>query len=182
MLRCPDMRKQTLLFCSFLAISSSQAFAETNPLYEELSRAKEVKVFVKAPTDSGASNLDAEGFKTAAETALKERKSIHFASAASEAEAKIIVESDIKGFMFSLTDPVDMLAGVGMAAMDAAKVDHFASVDVHYTVRDASGKTRFDDVVHASITDEKFTEAEARAQILARVSEVFVRTAFGKKK
>ena len=139
-------------------------------------------MFVKAPTDSGAAKLDAERFKTAAEAALKERKSIHFALAASEAEAKIIVESDVKGFMFSLTDPVDMLAGVGMAAMDAAKADHFASVDVRFTVRDASGKTRYDDVIHASITDEKFTEAEAREQILARVSEVFVRTAFGKKK
>jgi hypothetical protein len=176
------MRKQTLLFCSFLTIFASAASAEPNPLYEEFSRAKEVKVFVRLPMDSGASKLDAEGFKTAIETVLKERKSIHFAKAASEAEAKLIVESDIKGFVFSLTDPVDMLVGVGMAAMDAAKVDHFASVDVHYTVRDASGKTRYDDVVHASITDEKFTEEEARQQILARVSEVFVRTAFGKKK
>jgi len=176
------MRKRTLLFCSFLAFSSVAVSAEPNPLYEELSRAKEVKVFVKVPTDSGASKLDAERFKGAAETALKERKSVRFALAASEAEAKIVVESDIKGFMFSLTDPVDMLAGVGMAAMDAANIAHFASIDVHFIVRDATGKTRYDDVIHASITDEKFTEIEAREQILARVSEVFVRTAFGKKK
>ena len=176
------MKKQTLLFCSFLALSASVVSAEPNSLYEELSRAKEVKVFVKAATDSGAAKLDAERFKTATENALKERKSIHFAPAASEAEAKIVVEADVKGFMFSLTDPMDVLAGVGMAAMDAAKIDHFASVDVHYTVRDASGKVRYDDVVHASLTDEKFTEAEARERILARVSEIFVRSAFGKKK
>ena len=176
------MRKNLLLFCSFLTFFASVAAAEPNPLYEEFSRSKEVKVFVKFPVDSGASKLDAERFKTAIENGLKGRKSIHFTAVSSEGDAQLVIESDIKGFMFSLTDPVDMLAGVGMAAMDAAKIDHFASVDARFTVREASGKTRWDDVVHASITDEKFTEIEAREQILDRMADVFVRSAFGKKK
>lgn len=176
------MRKNFLLFCSFLTFFASTAAAEPNPLYEEFSRGKEVKVFVKVPADSGTSKLDAERFKTAIENALKGRKSIRFNVVSSEADAKLVIEADIKGFMFSLSDPVDMLVGVGMAAMDAAKIDHFTATDVHFMVQDASGKKRWDDTVHASITDEKFTEAEAREQILDRVADVFVRSAFGKKK
>ncbi len=176
------MRKNLLLLCSFFAFFASAAAAEPNPLYEEFSRVKEVKVFVMFPADSGVSKLDAQRFKTAVESALKGRKSIHFNVVSSEAEARLVIDSDIKGFLFSLTDPVDMLVGVGMAAMDAAKADHFASADIRFVIREASGKIRWEEVVHASITDEKFTESEAREQILDRTADVFVRSAFGKKK
>ena len=178
----PAMRKNLLLFCAFLLCSASVVTADTNPLYEEFSRAKETKVFVKTPEDSGAAKLDGDHFKTAIENALKERKSVHFSIASAEADAQLVVESDVKGFLFSLTDPVDMLAGVGMAAADAAKIDHFAATDIRFTVRDTAGKTRWEEVIHASITDEKFTEAEAREQILGRAADIFVRSAFGKKK
>ena len=175
------MNIRLLLLCLVSIFSASLAVAEPNPLYEKLSRVKEVAVFIKTPSDSGASKLDAERFRASLEKALKERKSIHFVPATSESDARVVVEADIKGFMFSETDPVDMLAGVGMAAMDAAKIDHFASVDVHMTVKEA-GSAAWDDTVHASITDETMTETESRDRILDRASEVFVRSAFGKNK
>ena len=176
------MRKKLLLFCSFFAFFASTAAAEPNPLYEELSRGKEIKVFVKFPGDSGASKLDAQRFKAAVEKALMARKSIRFNVVSTESEARLVIDSDIKGFLFSLTDPLDMLVGVVMAAMDAAKVDHFASAEIRFIVREASGKTRWEEVVHASLTDEKFTEIEAREKILDRAADVFIRSAFGKKK
>jgi hypothetical protein len=175
------MKKQALLLSAFLALSASFAAAEPNPLYEELSRAKEVKVAVKLPTDSGATNLNFESFKKAVETALQERKSIHFTTVMSEAEAKLVVETDMKGFTFSLTDPLDMLAGAAMAAMDAAKVEHFASAEVRFIVREGE-KVRYDQILRASITDPAFTEEEARERILERAAEQFVQKAFGKKK
>ncbi len=176
------MKKHILLFSAFCLLFAPLASAEPNPLYEQLSRAKEVKISVKTPSDSAASKLDVAGFKKAIEDALKARKSIRFAPVATEAEAQFVVEADIKGFTFSLTDPVDMLAGVGMAAMDAAKVDHFASTDVRFTVKEISGKVRWDDVVHASLTEATMTEEEARVKILDRAATMFMREAFGKNK
>ncbi len=176
------MKKPALLLAVFLAFSASLASADPNPLYEELSRAKDVKIFVKTPVDSGATLLDKEGFKKAVEEALKARKSIRFQPVATEAEAKFVIEIDLKGFGFSLTDPVDMLVGVGMAVVDAAKIAHFASSDVQFTVKDRAGKTRWDGIVHASITDEKMTEEESRQKMPARSAEMFMRAAFGKRK
>lgn len=177
------MKKLLLVISLLVSMTAAPVWAaEKNPLYEQLSRQKEVRVYVAAPVDGGATNLDPEAFRKAVEEALKNRKSIRFAPVASEAEAQYVVETNIKGFMFSLTDPVDMLAGVGMAAMDAAKVDHFASVDAEMTVREAKGPVSWKDTIHASITDETMTEEQARERIPARCAELFVRGAFGKNK
>ena len=177
------MIKRALFLPLFLAVLTLPAQAsESNPLYEQLSRAKEVKVYVAVPTDPSGTKLDTEAFRKAIEQALRDRKSIHFAPVASESEAILVVDSELKGFGFSLTDPVDMLAGVGMAAMDAAKVEHFASVDAKMTVREPSGAVKWTDTIHASITDPAITETESREKILPRAAEYFVRTAFGKRK
>jgi len=177
------MKKQLLVFALLVSMAAAPVWAaEKNPLYEQLSRQREVKICVAPPVDNGATNLDPEVFRKAVEEALKNRKSIHFTVVASEAEAQFVVETGIKGFVFSLTDPVDMLAGVGMAAMDAAKIDHFASIDAEMAVREASGPVRWKDTIHASLTEETMSEAEARERIPARCAEVFVRTAFGKNK
>lgn len=170
------------LILTICLIASPVLAAEKNPLYEKLSRGKEVKIHVAVPTDSGASKLDPEAFRKAVEDALRNRKSIRFAPVASEAEAQYVVETDIKGFTYSETDPVDMLAGVGMAAMDAAKQDKFAAVDALMTVRQVSGAVEWKDTVHASLTQETMSEPEARERIPARAAEVFVRGAFGKTK
>lgn len=164
---------------------AGQALAQDprGALYEELARAKEVKVYVAPPADpSGKTGLDPVLFQKRIEEALKARKSIHFSTVSSEAEAQFKVETEIEGFSFSEKDPVDMLIGVGGTAMDAIKEDHFAAMDIKMTVREVSGSERWSGKIHASVTDERMTEAESRQRILDRAAEMFVREAFGKPK
>jgi hypothetical protein len=157
--------------------------AEPNPLYQELSRGGEVKVYVAPVTDPQGTKLDVTALHQAFEDALKNRKSIRFAIVPTESEAKLVIEPVIKGFVFSETDPVDMLVGVAAIAMDAATIEHFASTEVTVTVREQNGgRVRWNDTVRASITDAAMSEAEAREKILFRAADLFVRSAFGKKK
>ena len=173
------MKRPFIVLLTLVLGLQMPAFA--GALYEQLSRAGEVKVVVAQPTDVGTSQLDLAAFKKSLEAALQKRKSIHFVIAESDAGAKLRVETEVRGFQFSLTDPVDMLIGVGGAALDAAKNEHFASIDAQMTVKDASGAVRWSRLVHASITDEKMSETEARGRILDRAAAVFVKEAFGKK-
>ena len=174
-----------LILSIFLGLQSVSAPAaqDSNPLYEELSRAGEVKVFVALPTDpSEKTGLDLDQFKKALEEELRGRKSIRFSPVASEAESKLVVETQVAGFQFSEHDPIDMLIGAGAAAMDAAKDEHFASLEADFTVREPDGRMRWKDRVRATITDAAITEAESRERILPRVSQGFVKEAFGKKR
>ncbi len=179
--------KPTLAIISIIAIFAcvSLSWAGTaDSLYEKYSRAAEVKVFVVQPKEVAISGkIDTAVLKKALEKALSERKSIHFEITQNAAEAALSIEADLQGYYFSEHDPVDMLVGVGMAAMDAAKQDHFVRLEADYRVLDAKGgQVLWKDRLIASITDEKMTEDEAKVMILDRAADVFVRSAFGKKK
>ncbi len=162
----------------------SHSWAETGDLYERYSKSSEVKVHVSTPKETDPKGvIDTEAFKKALEKALVERKSIHFKVVEKASEATLSIEVDIQGFYFSEHDPVDMLMGVGMAAMDAAKQDHFARLEGVYRVLDAKdGRVLWKEALIASLTDEKMTEAESKIKILDRASDVFIKTAFGRKK
>ncbi len=184
----PSIMKRTslLIMISIFALSVSAGFvwAETHSLYEKYSRASEVKIFIGQPKEVAISGkIDTTALKKALEKALSERKSIHFKIVESATEAVISIEVDLQGYYFSEHDPVDMLIGVGMAAMDAAKQDHFVRLEADCRVLDAKGgQVLWKDRLTASITDEKMTEDEAKLMILDRTADVFIRSAFGKKK
>ena len=168
----------------FLTGTAASAAAEGSPLYETLSRRSEVKIYVAATTDvSEKKELNAAALKEAVEKALAARKSIHFKVVPAEADADLAVDTEVKGFHFSETDPVDMLVGVGAAAMDAATIDHFAAAEAAFTVREVKpAKTLWKDTLRASVTDHTMTEPESRQKISERLGEMLMREAFGKKK
>jgi hypothetical protein len=172
------------LLSVFLFTGPGPAFAQADSLYETLTRRSEVKVFVWPPSDvSEKKGLDPAVLKEALEKSFSGRKSIHFRTVASASEAELALETQINGFLFSETDPVDMLIGVGAAALDAATQDHFASAEALFTVRDLkSGAVLWKDKVNASVTDHTMTEAESRQKVVDRLAEMLMRTAFGKKK
>ncbi len=180
-------RNPILIIISIFAfcVCVPQCWADTaDSLYEKYSRMAAVKVFIAQPKEVAISGkIDTAVLKKALEKALSERKSIHFEITESAAEAALSIEADLQGYYFSEHDPVDMLVGVGMAAMDAAKQDHFVRLEADYRVLDAKGgQVLWKDRLIASITDEKMTEDEAKLMILDRAADVFVRSAFGKKK
>ena len=178
------MRRSLGLFLFSILLSGGTGDAGTDSLYETYSRRAEVKVFVSIPTDtSDKKALDPAVLKAALEKSFSERKSIHFHPVPSEADADLALDAETQGFIFSESDPVDMLIGVEAAAMDAATVDHFAAADVLFTVREAKGqKVLWKEKLHASVTDHTMTEAESKDKIAGRLGEVLMREAFGKKK
>ena len=172
-----------LFVLSFCLLNASPAAAD-NSLYETFSRRSEVKVFVSTPTDvSEKKALDPAVLKASIEKALKDRKSIHFKTDAAESEADLAIDAEVKGFLFSESDPVDMLVGVGAAAMDAATIDHYAAAEAMFTVRDVKGgKVLWKEEVRATVTDHTMTEAESLQKISDHLAEQLMRKAFGKKK
>ncbi len=176
------MQKRFVFFISIfcLALSTSVSFAsENDSLYQRFSRVKEVKVYIAPPSNPTNVAIDPSLFQKKMEENLKNRKSVHFA-VVSEQEAQIKVESQLLGYHFSEVDPVDMLGGVGMAALDAAKQDHFAAMEVDMKILEA-GKIIWNDRVRASVTDEKMTEAESKEKVLDKAANMFLRQAFGRK-
>jgi hypothetical protein len=151
-------------------------------LYDEMSRRKEVPIFVAMPTDAGATKLDMALLKTKIEETLRNRKSIHFLPVEDASKALLTVDVQTDGYVFSLEDPIDMLVGAGAVAMDAAKKDPYGSMEATFTVMSAGGEVRFKDKLRGSVTEEKMTEAESPGKVFEKISEVFVRNAFGKKK
>ena len=168
----------------FVLFSVIPAFAEVNPLYERLSRRPEVKVFVAPPTDiSEKKALDPAAVKSALEKAFTERKSIHFKVVPTAEEAEYALDTEVKGFMFTEIDPVDMLVGVGAAALDAATQDHYGATEATFTLRDTKAdKTIWKDTLRASVTEHTMTEAESHGRVAEKLGEMLMRTTFGKKK
>lgn len=160
------------------------AAAGSVSLYDSLRRRFEIAVFVQTPTDgSGKAALDPALLKPALEKAFRERKSLHFKVVSTEAEADLTVDTQIEGFLFSETDPVDMLVGVGAAAMDAAVQDHFASVEATFIICDVKTKQiLWKDKLGASVTDHTMTEVESKDKISEKLGVMLMRAAFGKKK
>ena len=108
-----------------------------------------------SPTDiSEKKALEPAVLKQAVEKALQGRKSIHFSVVPTEAEAELTIDTEVNGFTFSETDPVDMLVGVGAAALDAATIDLRATIHAAWALlthldaealcvqRDATGSSR----------------------------------------
>ena len=178
-----DRALKTFFILPFLLGSAALASAETPSLYESLSRKSEVKITVATTTDiSEKKELDPAVLKDAIEKALTARKSIHFKVVPADA-AELAIDTEVKGFHFSETDPVDMLVGVGGTAMDAATIDHFAASEATFTVRDVkAGTTLWKDTLRASVTHHTMTEAESRQKVSERLAEMLMRAAFGKKK
>ena len=180
------MNRVLKVFLILLFGVSGPALAATDgvSLYETLSRRPEVKVYVALPTDvSERKVLDADVLKRVIEKALQGRKSIHFKVVTEESQAELALDTEVKGFLFTENDPVDMLIGVGVAAMDAAVQDHYAAADALFTVRDTkAGKVLWKDEVRATVTHHTMTEIESYRRVSENLAEQLMRKAFGKKK
>jgi hypothetical protein len=101
----------------------------------------------------------------------------------SEAEADLALDVEVQGFVFSETDPVDMLAGPAMIAMDAATIDHFAAADALFTLRDVrQPKVLWRQKLHGSVTDHTMTVGESKKKVSDKLGQMLMREAFGRKK
>ncbi|MBI4432322.1 MAG: hypothetical protein HY592_02425 [Candidatus Omnitrophica bacterium] len=124
---------------------------------------------------------DALGLKKSLEEALAARKSIMFEIVNSREQAELFIESRIKGFLYQDNDPIDMIGGLGMAAMDAARNQHYVRLEADIIVTDLkSGQPLWEDSLAATLTADDITPENSPAKINDRLAKLFIRQAFGK--
>lgn len=158
----------------------AEAATTTNPVYEKLSRLRQVGIYL-SPVQDATGKADPAAVKAAVEKALRERKSISF-KIVDSTDADVRVEISITDYLYSDHDPVDMLMGTGAIAMDAIKKEHFARLIADVVVREApTEKVLWQDRVMSTVTKEPMNEAEAKDLITADWAKTFIRYAFGKK-
>ena len=178
------LRKPLLIVFVALLAGACAAQAASSSLFEDFSRQKDLRIYVAEPSAaSGQIALDPALVKSSIEKALEKRKSVNFRVVPSEAEAEWVIQSELKAFVFSLTDPMDMLIGVTGAAIDAAVQDHFATTEAVFAVRKANAKqAAWSDKLKASVTHHTMTEEESKLKVSEKLAEMLMRSAFGKKK
>lgn len=176
-----------MISVGFLGISSGTAEARQEPsLYDNLSRRASVKTYVApfaAPEKTGDIQTDPAAFKTALEKALTERKSIKFEIVSDKSQADIVIEVAVTDLAWADQDPVDMLAGVGGVAMDAAMNEHYCRLVADVTVTDTKkNAVLWKESVLATVTTNDMQKETFGKFIYDDFSKVLIKKAFGKKK
>lgn len=176
--------KRAILFVAVLVslIAVSPA-ADAATLYEQLS-GKSVKIYIAPPTDTSANKkADLAGMKTELEKALAERKSIRFEIVDTAEAADYAVLTDVQEFYWTANDPIDMIAGLGMTAMDAAKNQNYARLQALFTIQDVKKGSQevWRDKLLATVTKDAMDEASSVPLVNEDIANAFVKSAFGKK-
>lgn len=143
---------------------------------------KAVKVHVAEPKDAtGQDKVRASELRAAIEKALAGRKSIRFAIS-SESDADLVIRADVKSLYWTDHDPVDMIAGVGVAAYDAATVESFARLDARVAISDDKGKMVWSGEPMATVTKKNMDENASHALVYEDFAQGLMRGAFGRPK
>lgn len=168
---------------ALLFFISSVDAAEIGTLYPKF-QGKTVRTYVAEVKDSTKDReADPKLIKAKIEDALKNRKSIHFEITQNIAEAEISVDAKVSEFTWSDHDPVDMLMGVGSAAMDAAVVEDYARLQADVTVMDAkSKKILWKDRVMGTVTKKPMLRKDSIPLVSESFAKEFIRDCFSKKR
>ena len=153
-------------------------------LYENLSRRSEVKVFVSAPVDStGKEIAHTDDLKAELEKSLTARKSIRFKVVPTREEADLAIDTIILELIWSENDPVDMLMGLGMTAVDALSNENYVRMQAHFVVTDISRREIvWQDKLLSTVTKSPMSEKEAAYLINPDMAKTFIRQAFSKRR
>jgi len=174
---------KTAALLTGLLFLANTGFCQPQSLYPLFEKKSLVRVAVALPTDvSEQKSVNAGDVKKELESALAARKSIRFQTLPSPEGADLTIDVQITEYYWTDHDPIDMLVGVGAAAMDAAMVENYARLQAVFTVRDAkTQKTLWNDKLMATITGGTLTKENGPAMIAKEMAQVFIRNCFGKK-
>ena len=178
------MKLRIVLFVAFLsfAVFSNAHALETN-LFSRYS-GKTVKVFVADIQDATATReLDLALVKARIEAGLAGRKSITFKVVPTAETADITMETKIISYGWSDHDPIDMLVGVGGTAMDAARIEDYASMQADVTVSDVrSKKPLWKKRLFATITKKPMSKTESLPLVTDNFVKAFIKDCFSKRR
>lgn len=150
-------------------------------LYDAFSKMEVVKVHVSDITDSTeGKKAQCKPLKALLENALATRITINFKLASKE-EADIVVLCDITEYLWSESDPIDMITGVAGILLDAMSKENYARMKAYFTVTDPKkNKVLWKDSLKATVTSKEMTEPDSVYTLNERMVEVFIRDCFSK--
>ena len=153
-------------------------------LYDTLSEKAAVKTYVAEVTDStGEAKADRVALRKTLEDTLMTRMTINFEIVSKPADADIVVSCDIIEYFWTDKDPVDNITGTVAIAWDAINKQNYARMTAIFTVTDAKdNKVLWEKRIKATITDEFVTADESVGMINRRITKIFMRDAFSKKR
>lgn len=168
-------------FSLFTFLMANPSSAEGTSLYRDYAGKGEITFKTDLVDKTGKAQVDDLGSKL--EKALVGRKSILFKPAQAGETARLEIHAEITEVFWTDKDPVDMIVGVGMAAMDAIKQDHYARIQANFRITDTlSKRTVWENSVKATVTDATMTEAESGPRVNEALARAFLKEAFSKKR
>lgn len=151
-------------------------------LYHRLSEKDVVKVYVLDVTDSsGKAVADLKALKQELETALVTRMTLNFELVPKKEAADIVISCDVKEFVWTDSDPIDMVGGIGPLAWDLVNDDNYGRMQAVLTVIDGNGhKKLWEDRLRATITHDTMTESDSVHMLNERLIKIFMMKCFSK--
>ena len=164
-------------------------------LYDMMSDAKEVRVYVADVTDSsGQAGNMRSSLKKAIEDALATRMTINFALVPDKDDADIVITCDVIERIWMEEDPIDQIHGIGPAAMDVVMKENYARMRAIFTVERGGKKIIlkrlkrllrrsrivWEQEIQATITKAVMPEEESILLLDDRIVAVFMRKCFSK--
>jgi len=151
-------------------------------LYNRLSKKDAVKVHVLEVTDSsGKATADLKALKEELETALVTRLTLNFGLVPEKEDSDIIIGCDVKEFVWSDSDPIDMVGGIVPLAWDLVNDDNYGRMQAVFIVMDGKNNRRlWKGKLRATITHDTMTESDSVQMLNERLVKVFMMKCFSK--
>lgn len=175
--------KSILMIVVALLAGTLSAQAAAGPNLLKTFEGREVKIFVADVQNSSPEPLfDTKLVKQKIQDALSARKSIHFTIVSGPEDADLAMEAELREFEWSDHDPVDMLMGLGAAAMDAATIEDYAMLRADVTVKDVKKNTvLWKSLIRSAVTKKPMSETESLPLLTDMFAKDFIKQCFGKK-
>ncbi len=175
------MKKSAIIFVSFFLISLSLATAEPQSLYSQFN-GKVVKVYLgEIKNSSEETSISTDVLRQKLAEALKNRRSVTFEMTDKPENADLSIDVNVRAFMWTDHDPVDMLVGVGAVALDAATIEDYARAEAYVVVSSAkSQKALWQDSVVSTITKKPMSKADSIPLVTDELAKNFVKQCFKK--
>ena len=178
------MKKTILAICisCMVLIAHNGECRPQDNLYKMFSKKDQVKVFVHDAKDaSHAQKVDLGELKREIEDALTSRRSINFEMVSNKEDADILIDCNVKEFVWMKEDPMDDVHGIEAIVLDAVITCNYARLQAIFTVKDGpSGKVLWKRTIKATLTEKDMDEAKSMPMANERVIKVFMRKCFAK--
>ncbi|MBN2190687.1 MAG: hypothetical protein JW728_05700 [Candidatus Aureabacteria bacterium] len=152
-----------LVTAVFFVLSANTAVARRNErrLTDYINNMEVCRVCIlDFKNSSGNADASPEVHRQMLVNALRQRTSHNFMIVDNPSEADIVVNADIKKFLYSEEDPVyDGIIGMGMTpvnpaglAMDIAMDQNYVENDIEYDITDSKGRKLWNGTVDSNVT------------------------------